>query len=382
DKPIVSHIGSKTVNEGDPQITGQITATDIDHGDTATFATTYQHAGFTLNSDGSYTLDPTDPSFNHLAVGEHETLIIPVTATDNNNSQSAPQNLVIRIDGTNDKPVISHIGSKIVNEGDPKITGQITAIDIDHGDTATFATTYQHSGFSLNNDGSYTLDPTDPSFNHLAVGEHETLIIPITATDNNHGQSAPQNLVIRIDGTNDKPVVSHIGSKTVNEGDPQITGQITATDIDHGDTATFATTYQHSGFSLNSDGSYTLDPTDPSFNHLAVGEHETLIIPVTATDNNHGQSAPQNLVIRIDGTNDKPVISHIGSKVVNEGDAQITGQVTATDIDHGDTATFATSYQHAGFTLNGDGSYTLDPTDPSFNHLAVGEHETLIIPVT
>ncbi|WP_295891466.1 VCBS domain-containing protein [uncultured Vibrio sp.] len=382
DKPVVSHMGSKTVNEDDSQISGQITATDIDHGDTATFATTYQHAGFTLNNDGSYTLDPTDPSFNHLAVGEHETLIIPVTATDNNSGQSTPQNLIIRIDGTNDKPVVRHIGSKTVNEGDLQITGQITATDIDHGDTATFSTSYQHAGFSLNSDGSYTLDPTDPSFNHLALGEHETLIIPVTATDNNNGQSVPQNLIIRIDGTNDKPIVNHIGSKTVNEGDAQITGRIVATDVDHGDTATFSTTYQHAGFTLNSDGSYTLDPTDPSFNHLAVGEHETLIIPVTATDNNSGQSAPQNLIIRIDGTNDIPVISHIRSKTVNEGDPQITGQITATDIDHGDTATFSTTYQHAGFTLNSDGSYTLDPTDPSFNHLAVGEHETLIIPVT
>ncbi|MEZ9200738.1 VCBS domain-containing protein, partial [Shewanella sp. 10N.286.54.B9] len=146
--------------------------------------------------------------------------------------------------------------------------------------TATFATSYQHAGFVLNPDGSYTLDPTDPSFNHLAVGEHETLIIPVTAIDNNNGQSAPQNLIIKIDGTNDNPVVSHIGSRTVNEGDLQVTGQITATDLDHGDTATFTTTYQHAGFILNQDGSYTLDPTDESFNHLAVGEHETLIIPV------------------------------------------------------------------------------------------------------
>ncbi|WP_220740649.1 VCBS domain-containing protein, partial [Shewanella sp. c952] len=64
---MVSHIGSRTVNEGDPQVTGQITATDLDHGDSATFATSFSHAGFVLNQDGSYTLDPTDPSFNHLA---------------------------------------------------------------------------------------------------------------------------------------------------------------------------------------------------------------------------------------------------------------------------------------------------------------------------
>ncbi|WP_220740584.1 VCBS domain-containing protein, partial [Shewanella sp. c952] len=166
-----------------------------------------------------------------------------VTATDNNGGQSAPQNLIIKIDGTNDNPVVSHISSKTVDEGSTKISGQITATDLDHGDSATFATSFSHAGFVLNTDGSYTLDPTDPSFNHLAVSEHQTLIIPVTATDNNGGQSTPQNLIIRIDGTNDNPVVSHIGSRTVNEGDPQVTGQITATDLDHGDSATFATSF-------------------------------------------------------------------------------------------------------------------------------------------
>ncbi|MFA0372698.1 VCBS domain-containing protein, partial [Vibrio sp. 10N.222.54.F6] len=101
--------------------------------------------------------------------------------------------------------------------------------DLDHGDTATFATNYQHAGFALNPDGSYTLDPTDPSFNHLAMGEHQTLIIPVTATDNNGAQSAPQNLIIKIDGTNDNPVVSHISSKTIDEGGNKVTGQIAAT---------------------------------------------------------------------------------------------------------------------------------------------------------
>ncbi|PKH57741.1 VCBS domain-containing protein [Shewanella sp. Bg11-22] len=382
DLPVVSHISSKTVDEGNAKITGQIAATDLDHGDTATFSTSFSHAGFILNSDGGYSLDPTDPSFNHLAVGEHETLIIPITATDNNASNSAPQNLIIRINGTNDLPVVSHISSRVIDEGGASVTGKIAASDLDHSDMATFATSYQHAGFSLKADGSYTLDPTDPSFNHLAVGEHETLIIPITATDNNGGNSAPQNLIIKIDGTNDLPVVSHISSKTVDEGNAKITGQIAATDLDHGDTATFSTSYQHAGFNLKADGSYTLDPTDPSFNHLAVGEHETLIIPITATDNNGGQSAPQNLIIKIDGTNDLPVVSHISSRVIDEGGASVTGKIAASDLDHGDTATFSTSYQHAGFNLKADGSYTLDPTDPSFNHLAVGEHETLIIPIT
>ncbi|MCL1056738.1 VCBS domain-containing protein [Shewanella gelidimarina] len=381
DLPVVSHITSKIVDEGSAKVTGQIASHDLDHGDSATFSTTYQHAGFNLNTDGSYTFDPTNPSFEHLAVGEHETLIIPITATDNNSGQSSPQNLIIRINGTNDLPVVSHISSKIANEGGTVVTGQIASTDLDHGDTATFATTYTHAGFSLNTDGSYTLDPTDQSFDHLAVGEHETLIIPIVATDNQGGSSAPQNLIIRIDGTNDLPVISHISSKTADDGGSSITGQIASTDLDHGDTVNFTTTYQHAGFTLNTDGSYSVDPTDQSFDHLAVGEHETLIIPITATDSNNGASSPQNLIIRINGSNDLPVISHISSKIVDEGAAVVTGQIASTDLDHGDTVNFATTYLHTGFSLNTDGSYSVDPTDPSFNHLAVGEHETLIIPI-
>ncbi|WP_415846844.1 VCBS domain-containing protein, partial [Vibrio neonatus] len=328
-----------------------MTSSDLDHGDTATYSTTFKHAGFTLDNDGTYHLDPTDVSFNHLAVGEHETLIVPVIATDNNKGQSQPQNLVIRVDGTNDKPVVTHITSQVVKEGDTAISGQITSSDLDHGDTATYSTTFKHAGFTLDNDGTYHLDPTDASFDHLAVGEHETLIVPVIATDNNKGQSQPQNLVIRVDGTNDKPVVTHITSQTVNEGDKAISGQITSTDLDHGDSATYSTTFKHAGFTLDNDGTYHLDPTDASFDHLAVGEHETLIVPVIATDNNKGQSQPQNLIIRVDGTNDKPVVSHIASQVVKEGDAAISGQIASTDLDHDDKAQYSTTFKHDGFTL-------------------------------
>ncbi|MPW35917.1 Ig-like domain-containing protein [Vibrio sp. B1Z05] len=381
DAPVINHITSMTTNEGQPIVHGNVIATDIDHGDTVTYGTHYQHAGFTLHNDGSYTIDPADKAFDHLAVGEHETLIIPVVATDNHGGQSQPQNLIIRIDGTNDKPVVSHIASQVVNEGDAAISGQITSTDLDHGDTATYSTTFKHAGFTLDNDGTYHLDPADASFDHLAVGEHATLVIPVIATDNNGGLSQPQNLIIRVDGTNDNPVVTHITSQVVKESDAAISGHITSSDLDHGDSATYSTTFKHAGFTLDNDGTYHLDPTDASFDHLAVGEHETLIVPVIATDKQNGQSQPQNLIIRVDGTNDKPVVTHIASQTVNEGDKAISGQITSSDLDHGDTATYSTTFKHAGFTLDNDGTYHLDPTDASFDHLAVGEHETLIVPV-
>ncbi|OBT20598.1 hypothetical protein A9264_13305 [Vibrio sp. UCD-FRSSP16_10] len=259
-------------------------------------------------------------------------------ATDTQGGNSVTQNLVIRVDGTNDNPVISHISSKTVDEGQPVIQGQITSTDVDHGDTAKFSTPYNHAGFTLNTDGSYSLDPSDKSFDHLAVGEHETLIIPVIATDTQGGNSVSQNLVIRVDGTNDNPVISHITSKIVDEGQPVIKGQITSTDVDHGDTAKFSTPYNHAGFTLNPDGSYTLDPSDKSFDHLAVGEHEALIIPVIATDTQGGNSVSQNLVIRVEGTNDNPIITF-----TDQGGDHTHGTLSNIDVDTTDTHTYAVS---------------------------------------
>ncbi|PMG19291.1 hypothetical protein BCU97_05105 [Vibrio splendidus] len=204
------------------------------------------------------------------------------------------------------------------------------------------------------------------------MGEHQTLIIPVIATDNNGGNSVSQNLIIRIDGTNDKPVLNHISSQTVNEGDPQITGQISSTDVDHGDTATYSSPLTQPGFTLNPDGTYVIDPTDPSFNHLAVGEHQTLIIPVIATDNNGGNSVSQNLVIRIDGTNDKPIVSSwaqlpdgVEDKTVIIKEADLLTH--ATDVDTSDTLTVThLQAEHGTIVDNKDGTYTYSP-DKDYN---------------
>ncbi|WP_261875132.1 Ig-like domain-containing protein [Vibrio rarus] len=325
-----------TTEDGTLVADGQISATDVDNGAVLTYTPDSEqgnYGSFTLEKDtGKWTYRLDNQTHQSLAQGESHTEVMLVTVTDDKGA-TATQQVTVTVVGTNDQPVLNHITSQIVDEGEPVITGHITSTDIDHGDLATYSTSFKHSGFTLNPDGSYTLDPTDASFEHLAVGEHETLIIPVIATDNHGGVSQPQNLIIRVDGTNDNPVVSHITSQTVNEGDKAITGQVTSTDIDHGDTATYGTSFKHSGFTLNQDGSYSLDPTDASFEHLAVGEYETLIIPVVATDNHGGVSQPQNLIIKVEGTNDKPILS------VNTASVEA-GSLTETDVDTGDTHTF------------------------------------------
>ncbi|WP_237444341.1 VCBS domain-containing protein [Sinobacterium norvegicum] len=389
DKPVIDAIFPHATVEGGRQISGQIHAVDIDHGDTQVFQTSFKHGGFSLNPDGSYHLDPTDKSFNHLAAGEHEILTVAVTVTDSQ-GQTDTQNLVLTVNGSNNIPVVASIATVSVAEGSSPMAGQITATDIDHGDTVTFSTPMLHPGFILNTDGSYTVDPSNKAFDHLAVGEHQTLTIPVIATDNHGENSVAKNLLITVSGTNDIPVIGSIATKVVNEGDHAITGQITSTDVDHGDTATFSTRFQHPGFVLKADGSYSIDPSDKSFDHLAAGSHETLVIPIVATDNNGAQSSAQSLTITVRGTNDLPVVGGVVAGSVIESDplhATTQGNLTATDPDTGDTVAWGVinpqgSYGSLTVDANGRWHYQLDNQNPATNALAANQQVSESFTVT
>ncbi|MEZ9758265.1 VCBS domain-containing protein, partial [Vibrio breoganii] len=333
-------------------VDGQVTATDADHNAVLTYTPDNlqgQYGVFTLNpSSGKwhYTLD--NSAHQALAQGESHTETMLVTVTDDKGATTTQQ-VVVTVEGTNDKPVLSkdtHTGN--VNEdGTLLARGQVIATDVDHNSVLTYTAGSHHGtygDFTLNQDSgtwTYTLD--NQHHQDLAAGETHTESMLVTITDDK-GAKITETVEITVTGTNDNPVVSHIASRTVNEGGNAITGTITSTDVDHGDTATYSTTFTHPGFTLGSDGSYTLDPTDKSFDHLAEGEHETLVIPVIATDHNHGVSQSQNLVIRIDGTNDAPVVTF-----TDNGGDHTHGSLSNTDVDTTDTHTYAVT----GGTVSG-----------------------------
>ncbi|MFA0254627.1 VCBS domain-containing protein, partial [Vibrio breoganii] len=354
DKPVItSKAQAETVKEDATLfVDGQVTATDADHNAVLTYTPDNlqgQFGAFTLNASSGkwhYTLD--NSAHQALAQGESHTETMLVTVTDDKGATTTQQ-VVVTVEGTNDKPVLSkdtHTGN--VNEdGTLLARGQVIATDVDHNSVLTYTAGSHHGtygDFTLNQDSgtwTYTLD--NQHHQDLAAGETHTEFMLVTITDDK-GAKITETVEITVTGTNDNPVVSHIASRTVNEGGNAITGTITSTDVDHGDTATYSTTFTHPGFTLGSDGSYTLDPTDKSFDHLAEGEHETLVIPVIATDHNHGVSQSQNLVIRIDGTNDAPVVTF-----TDNGGDHTHGSLSNTDVDTTDTHTYAVT----GGTVSG-----------------------------
>ena len=432
DAPVVASALTDTAAEGDSSFTKDLLtgATDPDDGETATLtvagvqysvdgglASGTAPAGVSL-SGSTLTIDPTDPAFNHLAVGEHTTIVVSYNVTDAQNATVA-QTETITITGTNDAPVVASALTDTAAEGDSSFTKDLLtgATDPDDGETATLTVAgVQYSvdgglasgtapaGVSLSG-STLTIDPTDPAFNHLAVGEHTTIVVSYNVTDAQNATVA-QTETITITGTNDAPVVASALTDTAAEGDSSFTKDLLtgATDPDDGETATLTVAgVQYSvdgglasgtapaGVSL-SGSTLTIDPTDPAFNHLAVGEHTTIVVSYNVTDAQNATVA-QTETITITGTNDAPVVASALTDTAAEGDSSFTKDLLtgATDPDDGETATLtvagvqysvdgglASGTAPAGVSLSGS-TLTIDPTDPAFNHLAVGEHTTIVV---
>ncbi|GAM63396.1 probable RTX [Vibrio ishigakensis] len=311
-------------------------------------------------------MDMKDGSFEHLAEGQQEKLTIPVIVEDNHGGASHIRDLVITVTGTNDAPVLDTITAKSAIEGGAEISGTITSTDVDDNDTAKYTTTSHVAGFHLNQDGTYTFDPTNTAYENLAKGDQLVLTIPVAVTDKHHGTDT-QDLVITVTGTNDAPQLNAITQRTANEGGSKVTGTITVSDKDDHESHTYTTANTPDGFVLNTDGSYSFDPSVAAYQHIAQGHSETLTIPVIVTDQDGGTDS-KNLVIVVNGTNDPANITGLSQgSTIEDSAAPVTGKLDVTDVDDGESSFNAKSYagSHGSLTMQADGhwSYTLDNQD-------------------
>ncbi|PML07577.1 hypothetical protein BCT86_09800 [Vibrio breoganii] len=420
DDPVLNAIAAVNGKEGGNTLSGQIHATDVDTqgsrtidnpADVLTYETQYTHAGFSLNSaTGAYSLDLKDPIFEHLAQGEKETLTVPVTVTDNNGGSSHTRNLVITVTGTNDVPVLDAITQITKNEDDAVVTGQLSAHDVDSDNLQGQHTTYhlqgsQVAGFTLNPDGSYSFDPH--AYNALKVGEHKDITIPIIARDN-HGDSAPQNLVIHLTGTNDAPTITGTSTATVTDG-PSISAttttaeQLHITDPDSGEAhfiqelnvvpdSTSAnpglqqSAYGHLSITADGNWQYHVDTPDAI---KAIPHGET----VTETFTVHSADGTQHTVaVTLQGSNEAATIGGTVAGAVTEDNiatatatATATGKLTVTDVDRGEehfqATTAAGTYGTLDVDRNGEWTYTLNNANQNVQRLGAGVQVTDTIKV-
>jgi VCBS repeat-containing protein len=413
DAPILSAATASATEDG-KTVTGQMVATDVDHGDRQTYAAGHPVDGFTMNQDGSWSFDPSHAAYQHLAAGQTQQVTIPVTVTDQAGATDT-QNLVITVKGTNDTPVVTGTKTGTITEDqgsssgqlqtnwqnidvlDPDGTGEshIVAIEIGgvlHQMPADFATTLQSSyGYFHTTHGTdghdkwmYFADNSNPAIQGLKTGEtlQETAFL-VTAD----GTKVPLDVTIK--GHEDSVVidtpsalVSPIGT-VVEDGKTQVSGTLQAHDADTHDTVSFApqtTTNAYGVFSVDAAGHWTFTLDNQAAQSLANGQQQAMGFDIEAVSSD-GSTATQHVQINVRGTNDAPVLSAATASATEDGKT-VTGQMVATDVDHGDRQTYAAGHPVDGFTMNQDGSWSFDPSHAAYQHLAAGQTQQVTIPVT
>ena len=102
------------------------------------------------------------------------------------------------------------------------------------------------------------------------------------------------------------------------------TGQLTATDIDSDasgltfslvDASGAATSID--GLTLNSDGSFSFDPTNSAYDSLADGQSEVITVNYQVSDGDSGTSDVQSFDITVLGTNDAPTATYTTADVLD-----------------------------------------------------------------
>ena len=187
--------------------------------------------------------------------------------------------------------------------------------DVDAGAVLSYALDAPVAGVTLNNDGSYTVDHSDPAYASLAEGEVLEVVASYTITDE-HGASDQSTLTVTVTGTNDAPTVSAALTAATDEDEAIFTVDLLAgaADVDNGETATLSVqnvTGLVDGVTL-SGSTITVDPANAAFQHLGVGDSDVISVNYEVVDV-YGATVAQSATITIDGTNDAPVFAPTAS---------------------------------------------------------------------
>jgi VCBS repeat-containing protein len=315
-------------------VTGSVAGNDgdVDAGSSLTYTLTAPLAGLTLTPDGSYSFNPSVASYQDLAQGETRDVAATYSVTDQFGA-SAAGNLTITVTGTNDRPVANAVSNAVLE--DATITGTVTAIDADAGQTAglTYAlldVAAAPVGLTFNANGTYSFDAS--SYDSIAEGQTLVLSVPFTASDASSASTAAI-LSIAVAGTNDSPVavadtLAAIEDTAVTFTAAQLLGN--DTDIDSAPaTLRIASVTSGSGGTavLEPGGSVTFTP-DAEFNGPASFSY--------TTGDGSLVSNAATVTVNVAAVNDAPVaVANTLADVAEDSGARIVtvAELLANDID-------------------------------------------------
>nr|WP_311985807.1 VCBS domain-containing protein [Bradyrhizobium canariense] len=361
-----------------------------------------------------------DGALDFLAKDQTAKVDSTITLTDDYGKIHTAE-VSVTITGKNDIPTLAAVTTgplvdTAATDSFPNITGTLVGTDADHGETATLhyavmdganavTTVAGHYG-SLTVDavGSYSYVPDAAAINALSAGPYSDVFT--IQTKDAQGAVGTASFTVAVTGANDTPVLSNgsIGKLTdtaAADSFSDLTGQVVGTDVDTGDTLSYAlldaghqavatVTGHYGALTLNSNGSYSYVPDAASINALPGGSYsDSFTVKVTDA---HGAATTATYTVDLTGANDTPKLSdlNIGSltdTAATDSFANLTGKLVGTDADSGETGSLtyavldathhaaATVAGHYGsLTVNANGNYSYVPDATAINALPQGSY--------
>ncbi|WP_028101381.1 VCBS domain-containing protein, partial [Pseudoduganella violaceinigra] len=372
--------GTNNANIGTPTVSGDLYADDLDGADDVFQAVaagaSANYGTYSVGTNGvwTYALNNSHESVQALAVGESLSDSFTVRSADGTSKL-----VKISIVGSNDAPVVSAALTTGAAEGNGSYSRNLLAgsSDADHGETATLSVAdvrFSVNGAAASNGppagvslvgNTLTIDPTSAAFNHLAAGQHATIVVAYNIKDV-HGATVAQTETITINGTNDVPVVSGSLTARVSEDGPQVTldALANASDVDDGTTLSVvglpATLPAGVSYSAAMH-SFVTNPGNAAFQGLAAGQSATVNVDYGVSDGLSTTATSASFTIT--GTNDVVSITsgaQSGSVIEDAAPQQASGVISFNDADLIDVHA-ASFVPHAGAL----GVFTLAPVSES-----------------
>ncbi len=369
-------------------LTGTLTATDVDAPDTLTWSGNSHgtYGDLTVNSNGSYSYVVTADAVNALNTSQNVSDTFTATVTDSQGA-TATRTISVNVTGVNDTPVASGAYThSIVDTASVdsynNLTGQLHATDPDANDSLTWSgsSTGSYGTLTVNSNGSYSYIVAAAAVNAVPANQSATDTFTATVTDS-HGASATRTITVNVTGANDPPVATGTYTHTITDTAAadtfaDLTGTLTATDVDVPDTLTWSgsSTGSYGALTVSSDGSYRYVVNAAAVNALpATTATETFTATVT---DSHNATATRTISVNVTGVNDRPVVTNEAAQAVGTvteaglavvGTDHTSGLLLANDVDTNATYSWSVygtpSTTYGAFSLNsstGAWDYTLN----------------------
>jgi len=355
DAPVVDDQGfGVNENTANGTAVGTVVASDVDAGDSLTYAITAGNTGGAFAVHGS-TGQITVANTAALDFETNPTFTLTVQVTDDGTPiLNDTATVTLTLADVNESPVVDDQGFGInENTANGTIVGTVVASDVDAGDSLAYAITAGNTGgaFAINSStGQITvanataLDfETNPAFAlTVQVTDDGTPILNDTAT-----------VTLTLADVNENPVVDDQGfGMNENSANGTVVGTVVASDPDAGDSLTYAITAGNTSgaFAINgSTGQITVANTAA----LDFETNPSFSLTVRASDGTLSDTATVSLTLA--DVNDSPVVDDQGFGVnENTANGTVVGTVVASDPDAGDSLTYAITAGNTGgaFAIN------------------------------